>query len=284
LSLFLNGVRTFLLTLLAVGEGAESVRRLHDPVGQGVAVLAFVLLFAMAWGARRLRAGATGMQTAVESVPPSSLVWTSAWSAGIVGVLLASWLWFPRPPEPQPLALDWSKAAPFVREVEVPAATRALLRYSDGGRWEWEIRGVVHCVAFSFAWNAGDISGFANVHRPEVCLPATGLRMVGEGPVLSVTLSDGVTLTLDALEFRDGTRSYHVFHAVWENGARAAPKVADWRTRLLAAWRGERITSRQSIELGVSGARTWEEAALAARDGILSASYGGHPAYYPRGW
>lgn len=266
-SLLLNIVRTLSLTLVAADRGGAFMQHIHDPVGNIVAVVAFVVLFAVAWGGDRWMRGRRHRHRE----PVEGTRFEPSWlpvpqGAGLAVALLAvlgiARLWFVNGGggPAQVVQMDWQRVAPGIHEAPIPQATRALLRYSEGTRREWTERGWP-CTAFLFTWDAGLISSFAGVHSPEVCLPSAGFKRVGEGPPLEVR-PGGRPVRLQALAFSDGATLHYVYFGVWDTVAgEPVPVATTARERLHNAWEGHRVTGRQSLQVVVSGAPGFNAAA-----------------------
>ena len=59
------------------------------------------------------------------------------------------------------------------------------------------------CTLYVFRWNPGKNSALlANLHRPDVCLPASGWKQVADHGVRSYPISDSVELPFRHFEFQ----------------------------------------------------------------------------------
>ena len=114
-------------------------------------------------------------------------------------------------------------------------------------------------MMYSFRWLPGRTAAlFVKNHRPEICLPASGLTMEAASGVRLATLN-GVKLPIRSYRFDDGGRPLHVFYCYWDGRSSyvddAAAASEDWtaRGRLHAAWRGKQELGTRLLELVVWG-------------------------------
>jgi len=95
-------------------------------------------------------------------------------------------------------------------------------------------------------------------HRPDICLPASGMTMERDNGLRLVGVN-GVNLPVHSYRFDDRGTPLHVFYCYWDARSSyenvAAAEEEDWtaRGRLRAALRGRRETGAQMLEVVVWG-------------------------------
>jgi hypothetical protein len=130
---------------------------------------------------------------------------------------------------------QWPQQAPNFRKLKIGEEIRAVLRFDEGEAAAWTLtssqqvgseRGApTSCLLYVFRWNPGKNSALlANLHRPDVCLPASGWKKIADHGVLSYPISDSVELPFRHFEFQ---RSFegpppqiaHAFYCLSEDRA-----------------------------------------------------------------
>jgi hypothetical protein len=99
---------------------------------------------------------------------------------------------------------------------------------------------------------------FVKTHRPDICLPASGITLVSDNGIGLVKVN-GVNLPVRSYRFDDHSAPLHVFYCYWD--ARSsyettkAAEEEDWtpRGRVRAALRGRRELGAQMLEVVVWG-------------------------------
>jgi len=273
LAFICNIGRTLLLCEVAANSGIEAIHRWHDPAGF---TILFICLFAL-WGMSMWLKPPLVLESA--RVPSRSNfrgVWPAA--ALILWICLtevAAFAWY-APNKSQtangtPWTVSWPTAEPDYRSDPIPPAAATLLRYNEGGAASWRSLDDHHWLMYSFRWLPGRTAAlFVKNHRPDICLPASGMVMEQESGVHLVTVN-GVNLPIRSYRFNDSGRPLHVFYCYWdsrssyENDAEAASE--DWTAggRLRAAWQGKRETGARMLELAVWGHEDDQEAQAALR-------------------
>lgn len=262
LSILLNLLRTLTLTLVTHFEGGESMQRWHDPVGYFVYFGSFGLIFLAAFllmGVARQHRHHLMPKGKFLRGDPSGLLGKTAlavlvalWGGTVAGAEL-----FYRAGQSEPAffvdvrpTLDQVDAP--VRKPEIPPQTRALLRYSEGLMATWRDRNASWTLYF-FDWEAGDVSSFAGVHRPEICLQAAGLVLDSRHEPLVINRGP-FDLVMETYTFRSGERQYHVFFGVWERkDGRNVPVNQSPEDRLANVLNRSRSEARQSLQVVIMG-------------------------------
>ena len=273
LAFICNIGRTFLLCQVAANSGIEAIHRWHDPAGF---TILFICLFAL-WGMSlwlkpplildpaRAPARSTFRGAWLTSV---LILWiclteiaAAAWYAPNVSQTVSSAPW----------TVSWPTTELDYRNEAIPPAAATLLRYNEGGAATWRSADDHHWLMYSFRWLPGRTAAlFVKNHRPDICLPASGMTMEQESSVHLVRVN-GANLPIRSYRFDDNGRPLHIFYCYWdgrsfyENDAAAATE--DWtaRGRLRAAWRGKREVGSRMLELAVWGHDDDREAQSALR-------------------
>ena len=114
-------------------------------------------------------------------------------------------------------------------------------------------------MMYSFRWLPGRTAAlFVKNHRPDICLPASGLTMEQQSGVHLMNVN-GVKLPIRSYRFDDNGRPLHVFYCYWDGRSSyvndAAAASEDWTAagRLRAAWQGKRELGTRMLELAVWG-------------------------------
>jgi len=205
-------------------------------------------------------ANRSGIGTAISrlgvALPLILLLWL-----GLIEVTTAAWYW----PASQRsrFAKPWNASFPRTEQSfhsePVPAAAQELLRYNEGGSATWRTAGNRAWLLYSFRWLPGRTAAlFVKNHRPDICLPASGLTMVHESSVQLVKVN-GVNLPLRFYRFRQDQVSLHVAYCYWDgrsdydNDRQAGEEDWTFRGRLHAALQGKREIGARMLELVVWG-------------------------------
>jgi hypothetical protein len=125
------------------------------------------------------------------------------------------------------------------------------------------------CSMYFLRWNPGRNSALlANLHRPDVCLPAVGWKQVADAGVRDYPVMPSFTLPFRHFEFQHGGQLHvapqvaHAFYCLWEDraaapsaGASKLPQMGGSRSswsrqeRLRAVLEGRRHLGQQVMEL-----------------------------------
>lgn len=274
ISLGLNLVRTFLLSLIVVRMGAEGMNYLHDPVGQVIAVLSFIALLGCAlflkrWGTGKPPPGSAAAKLSVsERGLPMPVAVT-----GIILLMLPAGLvqvWYGWHERERKVAMEKSglpeglvrfemdKAAPMVNGRDIPDFIADELLYTEGERGDWRVGTAMEVTVYAFAWEGKKVSSAVAVHRPEVCLPASGFQLAGKQEPIEWE-GAGRQLLFEVMTFTAANRTIDVFYAVWEDDpAVSAPLATTPGERLRNVWEGRRVRDRRSLQIIIQHARDRE--------------------------
>ena len=148
--------------------------------------------------------------------------------------------------------VQWPEQAPNFRKLKIDNEVRAVLRFDHGEGAAWSValqpppktetarrplqsfgvasRAVapagpnpITCSLYVFRWNPGKNSALlANLHRPDVCLPASGWKQVADHGLCSYPINGSVELPFRHFEFQrvfDGSapQTAHAFYCLSED-------------------------------------------------------------------
>jgi hypothetical protein len=114
-------------------------------------------------------------------------------------------------------------------------------------------------LMYFFRWLPGRTAAlFVKIHRPDICLPASGLTLERDNGIKIVSVN-GVNLPVRSYRFDDHGVPLHVFYCYWDARSNyrsvAVAEEEDWsaRGRVRAALRGQREVGAQMLEVAVWG-------------------------------
>jgi exosortase len=276
-----NVIRTFFLTWQCAQHGTQAANAWHDPAGYVVFGASFVCLLGIAWLLkRRGNADANAENDGSKSYSPGS-TWVGAARPVPVMIVaaLGAWLllaeagtlaWYrlhEARVQPQPgWTVAWPQQASGYRALPISQEVQRILRHSRGDSALWQPAPGREWQAFFFRWDPGRAAAsLARNHTPDICLPASGLKLVRElAP--TVVPANGVSIPFRTFLFESRGGPLHVFYCVWED--RPAGNLADAsrsagldRTeRTRAVLEGRRNRGQQVLEIAIRGPLTPEQA------------------------
>ena len=268
-----NIVRTIFLCLAAARGGLTAISRWHDPAGYTILTACLVAVWLVAL--ILLRGHREPPPAHANSAPHALPRW--------FGATLAAWLllifcttewWYGRATVTARAA--WTLVPPTdARALPIEPRTTEMLRYDRAVSATWSEPDRTQWSLFFFEWEPGPSRAriLARMHRPEVCLPASGFRQA-DPPRLVEVEAAGLTLPFQATRFLTGRdAAIYAYYCSWEtHGANAASRVPfaqfDRFESLRQVWRRERNLGQQVAELIVAGPATAEEADAAFKRNI----------------
>jgi len=155
--------------------------------------------------------------------------------------------------------VNWPTSESDYKSVSVPIEAQNLLRYNEGGAGTWRENDGRPWMMYFFRWFPGRTAAlFVKIHRPDVCLPASGMTLSRDAGLRLITVN-GASLPIRSYRFYDRGTPLHVFYCYsdgrssYENAA--AAEREDWtvRGRLRTAWQGRRDVGAQMLEIVVWG-------------------------------
>jgi len=256
--------RTFLLCEVAANSGVAAIHRWHDPAGFTILIICFFAL----WGLSTWLRPVAAAESVTRQRRPAAAVFQarlglSALVLWIVFIEIAVAVWYGPAAAQKKVCAPWSVAWPTserdYRREAISATIETLLRYNEGGAATWRSADDRRWMMYYFRWLPGRTAAlFVKNHRPEICLPASGLTMEDVSGVRLVALN-GVKLPIRSYRFNDGGRPLHVFYCYWDGRSSYEDDTVaaseDWtvRGRLRAAWQGKRELGTRMLELVVWG-------------------------------
>jgi exosortase len=264
LAFFCNLVRTALLVWIGARNGTKAIETWHDPAGL---TILFVCLLGL-WLLNLLLP--RNSNSAVESFDvdansaPRPLPWPLVAGLGIwicfaEGGVQTWYAIHQQTVTNTRWAVQWPVSESRYKSVSIPPETESLLRYSEGAGGKWEAADGHLCIMYFFRWFPGRTAAlFVKNHRPDICLPASGMTMERDNGLRLVAVN-GINLPVRSYRFDDRGAPLHVFYCYWDARSSyenvAAAEEEDWtaRGRVRAALRGRRETGAQMLEVVVWG-------------------------------
>ena len=261
LAFFCNLVRTFLLVYVGAEHGSEVIKRWHDPAGYSIL---FVCLFGL-WGMSVLLRRNEASHAQQNRIAASPFTVPRLALAIVLGCTLiaeaGTEIWYrmheARAARVATWTVEWPSTTRSFRAVPVAEQAQELLRYNEGGGGAWKSEDGHSWNMYFFRWLPGRTAGlFVRNHRPDICLPASGMTQRGgvQNKVLTV---NGIPLPIRSYVFEDGAEQLHVYYCYWD-GSTPESRPADqenWQAsgRLEAVRRGKRDIGTQMLEIVAFG-------------------------------
>ncbi|MGC1321083.1 MAG: archaeosortase/exosortase family protein, partial [Candidatus Udaeobacter sp.] len=269
IALFANFVRAVFLVTVAAAKNISEVSRWHDVAGYTIIALVFLSTMGLAYllgkseiGNRRSevrsqRSEVRGRWSVVSSpYVAAAFCWLlfveigiAAWYRAHETSLVSGVLW----------TVQWPEQAPNFRKLKIDPEIRSVLRFDEGQNAAWIMTppptsessppaktsgtqvnrlppNAVACYLYVFRWNPGRNSALlANLHRPDVCLPANGWTQVADDGVRNYPVTGAFELPFRHFEFQraignSAPQTAHAFYCLSED--RAAESSAPATTSL----------------------------------------------------
>ena len=270
-----NLVRTAILVWVGAKRGPNAVESWHDPAGVTILV---VCLFGL-WLLSLMMMGRRSKHIAVDRPTNYKPISVSLFSP--VFVALAGWIlvveagvqvWYQRHQSPvtqSRWAIQWPASQNSYEPVSISPEAKGLLRYDEGGGSSWNAPDGHRWMMYFFRWLPGHTAAlFIKIHRPDICLPATGMTLERDNGIRFVNVNE-INLPIRSYRFDDRGIPLHVFYCYWdarssyENVATAVQEDWTFSGRVRAALRGRREIGAQMLEVIVWGYDDDREATLA---------------------
>ena len=270
-----NVARTTFLTYTAAHRGLQQMEAWHDTAGLIVMLMVLPSLFVLAyWIKPRSSAPSSTPFSATPPNPPPSPPASAPpvpsrlprW----VAISVFSWLafseltteiWYRSHEKNLLVSQRWSVNWPVqearFKKTSVPEQSLAILRCSNSDSAAWKDEEDNQWSAFFLRWNAGRNSAqLARGHRPDICFPAAGARLIDAYGTINAT-ANGLDLPFKYQTFQAGDQLLHVFYCLWSD--RVSPQASllapdnTWNERFHAVWTGERNLGQQVFEIVIVG-------------------------------
>jgi exosortase len=247
-----NLVRTALLVWLTAVRGTSALEAWHDPAGMTILLICLFGLWVLSLLMRRQSQPAPASSTTGRKIDnhfPGLAFSTSLFAGLAVWVIFAEaavQLWYRvhrLPVANTHWQVEWPSTESTFRAVPIAPETKSLLHYDQGSAGMWKTEGRPWMMYF-FRWSPGRTAGLSvKIHRPEICLPATGMTLSHDdgGRLFNV---NGVDLYVHSYRFNDRGEPLHVLYCYGDvrstNGRAFAAEQEDWtaRGRMRAAFKG----------------------------------------------
>jgi exosortase len=272
LAFLCNLVRTALLVFIGTQGGGQAIHVWHDPAGLTIMLCCLFGLWLISLFMQRRTVGlepAGSNEVIGLSIarPPIRLL-LAAWCYLLIGEAAVQ-VWYKAneaPLENSRWSVQWPTTFDSFKKVPIAPEAESLLRYNEGGGASWTGADGHPWLMYNFRWLPGRTAAlFVKIHRPDVCLPASGMTLIKDD---GVHLSDvnGVPLPVRTYRFEARGVPLHVLYYYWD--ARSAYETArasseeDWSNlgRVRAAFAGKREVGAQMLELVVWGYERDEDA------------------------
>lgn len=287
-ALIANLLRAVVLVWIGATEQISAIDRWHDVAGYGIVACVFVgtLLLTVVLGKRRsypLSVNRYSETKNKERITNNSAATLSPFAVAafvwLVAVEVAAAGWYRAHEhalvETTRWEVNWPTSAPNFRELKIDEQVRTILRFDRGHGASWTLpptnssdgesqsKSSINCTLYFFQWNAGENSALlANLHRPDVCLPAIGWSQTADTGVKNYLATGDLSLPFRHFEFRHGAPAQsrqvaHAFYCLWEDrvresqAAQMAGAPSEWSRseRLRAVFDGRRHLGQQVMEL-----------------------------------
>jgi exosortase len=265
-----NVVRTAILVWIGTHNGATAIESWHDPAGLTILIACLFGLWIVSLLMQR-RGPAPTISRATQTV------WTPARLGWMPFALLGVWLivaegavqlWYGGHHliTGSRWAVSWPASENNYKSVPITSEAESLLQYNEGGGASWQGTDSHQWLMYFFRWYPGRTAArFVKIHRPDICLPASGRTMERNNGLRMVNVN-GVNLPVRSYRFNDRGSPLHVFYCYWDARSSyettTAAEEEDWsfRGRVRAALQGRREIGAQILEIVVLGYQDDNEA------------------------
>ncbi len=237
IALLANFVRAVFLVRIAATETLFDVGRWHDIAGYSIVALVFLATLALAHllGKTESRRQRSVLRNPWSPIGSPYLAAAICWLL-VVEIGTASWY---RLHERNLVSgvqwsVHWPEQAANFRKLKIDEEIRAVLRFDEVRAAGWTIGSptnrpdTISCLFYVFRWSPGKNSALlANLHRPDVCLPASGWTQVGDHGARSYPVAGSFELPFRHFEFQRGfegspPQTAHAFYCLLEDRASEA--------------------------------------------------------------
>jgi exosortase len=258
-----NVVRTAILVWVGSHRGLAGIESWHDPAGLTILIACLFGLWLVSLWMMRRGSGSVS-STAIENGPGRVEFSWGPFAVLAVWLLLAEgavqvWYRSHQTTASTRWAVLWPDSENSYKSVPIAPEAESLLQYNEGGGASWEGSDGHQWLMFFFRWFPGRTAArFIKVHRPDICLPASGRTLERDNGLRMIQVN-GVNLPIRSYRFDEAGAPLHVFYCYWdarssyENAATAVAEDWSFRGRLRTALQGRREIGAQILEIVVWG-------------------------------
>ena len=258
IALFANFLRAVFLVAVAATKNISEVTRWHDIAGYTIVALVFVGTMGLAYLLGRKKFSdpvVAGVSPVRAKLQPARLpLQFSAWYVlaalcWLLFVEIGTAAWY-RAHETNLVSgirwgVQWPGQAPNFLKLKIDKEIRSVLRFDKGEAAAWTLNSpskvqifaqptasgtsnTISCFLYVFRWKPGKNSALlANLHRPDVCLPASGWTQVADDGVRNYPVSGSSELPFRHFEFQrafenSAPQTAHAFYCLSEDRASGA--------------------------------------------------------------
>ncbi len=270
LAFLCNIGRATLLAFYAAKNGPEAISKWHDPAGYTILLICFAGLCAIAFALKRTTAPDEELESSPDSKGrqlPARFAYSLAGTLVVTFIITEGWYRMHEREDLKYLEHHWPADA---TSVPISYEARQLLQYDEGsaGRWRAQDQSLWHAFAFEWAPGARRSTILARMHRPDVCLPASGRQLRQDRATIKFDAA-GQVLPFRSYTFESENGPLHVFFCVWRGTTLNEGEILQTENesfpRLRAVLRGERNPGEQVFEFVLSGYSSFAEAEASLR-------------------
>jgi exosortase len=266
-----NIVRTSILVWVGANRGTHAIESWHDPAGLTILLICLFGLWALSLVMSHRDDMLVQNRAAIAVLWADRVPTTLLLSMGLCLILgeIGTQAWY-RSHQSEIAnshwTADWPRSQEGYETVKIPTTTQEMLHYDQGGGARWSTPDSHHWMMYFFRWLPGRTAAlFVKIHRPDVCLPASGLTLNRDDGIRPLSVN-GIKLPVRSYRFDDHGVPLHVMYCYWD--ARSSYDTVnaaieeDWtpRGRIRTALKGRREQGAQLLELVVWGYQDDDEA------------------------
>jgi exosortase len=254
IALFTNLLRAVFLVGIAATKNISEVTRWHDVAGYTIVALVFVGTMGLTYWLGRKKFSdpvVAGVSPATFQLQPARLLlqppafYLAAALCWLLLVEIGTAAWY-RVHERNLVSgirwsVQWPEQTPNFRKLKIDEEIRGVLRFDEGQAAAWTVTSptspesaplapvnrstpnTISSYLYVFRWNPGRNSALlANLHRPDVCLPASGWSQVADDGVRNYPVSGPFELPFRHFEFQRAFENFaqqtaHAFYCLSED-------------------------------------------------------------------
>jgi hypothetical protein len=263
------------LALIVTQYGLSALESWHDTIGATAFVLTGILLAGVVLRPPREEAVRTFGANPLGFPSQTCCVITPlCFLALFAGGELLNWWWYDTASarQQQPWTVRWSSLGEEARTLDISKQIFSKLQCDSGSAKWWFSADGHRWIAYFFEWEPGIRASFArNEHAPEICLPASGRKLMLDNGYQRFCLGDDV-LSVRHQVFDDFGQPLNVFFIMEGSGISNSDESLDsasFRGRLRSVFRRSPQGDRRSLEL-IAEAYETPDAAWNSAESVLS--------------